>query len=140
MQETVVPNTQTLYARHRHPVGALVRVPTPAPEAACLTVESALAALESVAAHPAFARPEGLTQDEVLAYALALMHLRDSAHAAGRSRLTQACDALSVTVARLIDHCASARRDQCVALTRFVAHARAMLLMPADAAGRFHTH
>ena len=135
-----MPNTQTLYACHRHPVGALVSVPTPAPEDACLTVESALAALETVAEHPAFARPDGLTQDDVLTYALALMHLRDSAHAAGRTRLTQACDALSVTVARLIDHCASARHDQCVALTRFVAHARAMLRMPADAAAHFHTH
>ena len=135
-----MPNMQALYARHRHPAGALVRVPTPSPEDACLTVESALTALETVAARPAFARPEGLTQDDVLAYALALMRLRDSAHATGRTRLTHACDALSVTVARLIDHCASARCDQCVALTRFVAHARAMLQMPADATARFHTH
>lgn len=134
-----MPNLQALYARHRHPAGALVRVPTPAPEDACLTVESALAALEAVAAGSAFAQPEALTQDEVLAYALALMQLRDSAHAAGRTRLTQACDALSVTVARLIDQCASARCDSCGTLTRFVVHARAMLQMPADTA-RFPTH
>jgi hypothetical protein len=135
-----VPNIQALYARHRQPVVTQMRMPEPAPEATCLAVESALAALETVAARPAFARPEGLTQDAVLAYALALMQLRDSAYATGRTRLTQACDALSVTVARLIDHCASARCDQCAALTRFVAHARAMLLMPAEAAARVRSH
>jgi hypothetical protein len=140
MQEIVVPNTQALYARHRHPVDAFVRVPKPEPEAACLTVESALAALEVVAARPSFIRPGGLMQDDVLAYALALMHLRDSAHAAGRARLTRACDALSVTVARLLDRCTQDHCEQCAALKRFIAHAHAMLHMPADSVTLSRAH
>lgn len=135
-----MPNTQALYARHRLPAGAVASAAALTPEDARPAVETALAALEAVAARPAFSQPDALVQDDVLAYALVLMRLRDSAHAAGLVRLTQACDALSVTVARLIENCTSARCDQCGALTRFVAHARAMLQMPADAAARFHRH
>lgn len=132
-----MPDQQALYARHRPPVEAILRAAVPVD--ACLTVESALAALETVAAQPVFAGARALTPDDVLAYALALMRLRDSAEASGRLRLTQACDALSVTVARLIERCDTARCDQCAALTRFVVHARAMLHLPADLPPR-HTH
>lgn len=127
-----MPNQQALYARHRPPVEALLRAGGPLE--ACLTVEAALAALESVVTRPAFAETDRLAPDDVLAYALALMRLRESAEESGRVRLTQACDALSVTVARLIDRCDAARCDQCAGLTRFVAHARAMLHLPAESA------
>lgn len=136
-----MPNTQALYARHRTPVGASAPVCAPPPPAdAHAAVLAALAALEAVAARPAFTRPDGLTNDDVLDFALTLLRLRDSAHAASQLRLTQACDALSVTVARLIENCTPVRCDQCGALTRFVAHARAMLLMPPDAAARARAH
>jgi len=57
------------------------------------------------------------------------MHLRECASAARLERLTDACDALAVTVSRLIEDQSCATRDKCEALTRFVAHAQAMLLM-----------
>ncbi|MCA1978057.1 MAG: hypothetical protein LDL19_02360 [Thiobacillus sp.] len=78
-----------------------------------------------------FSRSDDLAHDDVLAYALALMRLRDSAHAAGLARLVRACDALAVTVAQLIEHGAAARCEHCDTLTRFAAHARAMVRMPA---------
>lgn len=132
-----MPNLQTLYARHRPPAEAILRAE--APIEACLTVESALAALENVVARPAFAGTGVPTPENVQAYALALMRLRESAEASGRLRLTRACDALSVTVARLIDQCDAARCDPCAALKRFVVHARAMLYLPAESGDR-RTH
>ena len=133
-------DTQALYARHRHPAGAFVRVGGRVQPDACLTVEAALASLAEVAARPAFSQSSLPLQDDVLAYALALMHLRDSAHAAGRVRLTLACDALSVTVARLLDRCTQARCEPCAALTLFIAHAQAMLHLPADHSALSRAH
>ena len=107
---------------------------------ACLTVEAALASLVEIASRPAFSPPAAPGQEDVLAYALALMRLRESAHAAGRARLTLACDALSVTVARLLDRCGRDHCEQCAALKRFVAHAQAMQHLPAEYAGPVRTH
>lgn len=71
-----------------------------------------------------------------MAYALALMRLRECAGAAGFERLTNACDALAVTVAGLIEDRHCARRDTCETLTRFVSHAQAMIEMSAGVAQR----
>lgn len=107
---------------------------------ACLTVEAALAALADIAARPAFGQADALKPDDVLAYALALMQLRDSAHAAGRTRLTLACDALSVTVARLLERCAETHCGQCSALKQFVVHAQAMLHLSSELAEQARAH
>lgn len=94
-------------------------------------VHDALAALTRIVAGPCFAHPAALTQDAITDYALTLIRLRECACAAGFERLTDACDAIAVTVSRLIDdrHCACP--DKCAALTRFVVHAQAMI--PAQA-------
>lgn len=121
---------QALYARYRYQVGAVapVRAELP-PDNARAAVRAALTELETIASRPAFGQRGALTQDDVFAYAMALMHLREAASAAGCARLTKACDALAVTVARLIENCTAARCDQCTALRQFVAHARAMIEM-----------
>ncbi len=90
---------------------------------------SALDAIREIVSKHCVARPDSLTQDGITAYALALMHLRECASGAGFERLMNACDALAVTVSRLIEDQNGARHDQCEALTRFVAHAQAMILM-----------
>lgn len=94
-------------------------------------VHAALGQLARIVAGPGFARPESLTWDDITDYALALIRLREAACAAGCERLTQACDALAVTVSRLIDdrHCAC--QDKLLSLKHFVSHARAMLPAPA---------
>ncbi len=74
------------------------------------------------------AHPERLRHD-ITAYALALLQLRESSAMAGMERLTNACDALAITVSRLIDDGSRATQAQCEALTRFAAHARAMIAM-----------
>ncbi|HQT01330.1 hypothetical protein [Acidovorax sp.] len=135
-----MPDTQALYARHRHPAGAFLRLGSGVQPDACLTVEAALASLVEIASRPSFGSSVSPGQDDVLAYALALMHLRDSAHAAGRARLTLACDALSVTVARLLDRSTQVHCEQCEALKHFVAHAQAMLRLPAEHTGLVRTH
>lgn len=105
--------------------------PPNAPATDAAAVHAALARLARIAAGPGFARPETLTWDGITDYALALIGLRECACAAGFQRLTQACDALAVTVSRLIDdrHCAC--QDKLLSLKRFVSHARAMLPAPA---------
>lgn len=104
----------------------------PATDAAA--VHAALGQLARIVAGPGFARPESLTWDGITDYALALIRLREAACAAGCERLTQACDALAVTVSRLIDdrHCTC--QDKLLSLKRFVSHARAMLPAPASPA------
>lgn len=135
-----MPDMQALYARHRHPSGAVVRLGSEVEPEACLTVEAALASLAEIAGRPAFSPPASPGQEDVLAYALALMHLRESSHAAGRARLTLACDALSVTVARLLDRCGREHCEQCAVLKRFVAHAQAMLHLSTEYTAPVHTH
>jgi hypothetical protein len=76
-----------------------------------------------------FAQPDKLTEDGIHAYALALLQLREYAGMAGMERLMNACDALAVTVSKLIDDRSTATRDKCEALKRFVVHAREMVLL-----------
>ena len=85
----------------------------------------------SVVSNQCFSHPDALTEDSIMAYALALMRLRECASAAGFERLTNACDALAVTVARLIEDKNCASPEKCEALKRFVAHAQAMIQMSA---------
>lgn len=99
-------------------------------------VMDALGALENVVSIQCVCRPDTLTPDGITAYALALLRLRECASAAGVDRLTNACDALAVTVSRLIEDKNCASSDKCESLTRFVAHARAMIQMYADGATR----
>ena len=89
----------------------------------------ALDVIRTIASNHCFSHSNALTQDDILAYALALMRLRECASAAGFERLTNACDALAVTVARLIEDRNCASREKCETLTRFVAHAQAMIQM-----------
>ncbi|MEW6119293.1 MAG: hypothetical protein AB1593_04305 [Pseudomonadota bacterium] len=126
-----MPALQALYARYRNPVGVLASAPHAPSDTARRAVREALAGLESALTISCLASPDKLTEDGVHAYALALMQLRETAVAAGCRRLVAACDALSVTVSRLIENRAGCRRDQCDALARFVAHARAMVEMEA---------
>jgi hypothetical protein len=112
---------------------------------------SALDAIRAIVSKQCVAHPDSLTRDGITAYALALMRLRECASGAGFERLMNACDALAVTVSRLIEDQNCARHDQCEALTRFVAHAQAMIRMspgnpprhpglaPTLAAGRVNT-
>lgn len=135
-----MPSTQALYARHRDPSGTLVRQVGGVQPEAGLTVEAALASLAEIAERPSFDLAGAPGEGDVLAYALALMRLRDSAHAADCMRLMRACDALSVTVARLLEHCNQPHCEQCAALRRFVVHAQAMLHLPAEYAEPARTH
>jgi hypothetical protein len=93
--------------------------------------QDALDGIRDVIARLPFDHPDTLTPHGITAYALALMHLRECASAAGFERLSDACDALAVTVSRLIENPACASPGQCAALTCFVAHAQAMIQMSA---------
>jgi hypothetical protein len=95
----------------------------------------ALDAIGNLVSKQCLSHPDTMTQDGILAYALALMRLRECASAAGFERLTNACDALAVTVARLIEDKNCASREKCEVLTRFVAHARVMIQMATGARG-----
>lgn len=94
---------------------------------AVAAVHDALAALTRTVAGPCFAHPDALTQDAITDYALTLIRLRECACAAGFERLTNACDAIAVTVSRLIDDRRCACLEKCAALTRFVVHAQTMI-------------
>jgi len=110
------------------------RAPEQAPAAPADWVAAAMDALDgigSVVSSQCFANPDTLTPYGITAYALALMRLRECASAARFERLTDACDALAVTVSRLIEDRSCASREKCEALTRFVAHAQAMIQMAA---------
>ncbi len=87
----------------------------------------ALDTIEDIVAKGCLNHPDTLTQDEILAYALALLRLRECAGVARMERLIKACDALAVTVSCLIDDLPSASHAKCEALTRFVTHARDMI-------------
>lgn len=97
-------------------------------------VQDALDALARTVAGPCFSHPAALTQDAITEYALTLIRLRECACAAGFERLTNACDAIAVTVSRLIDDWRSACHENCAALTRFVVHAKAMIPATANSA------
>lgn len=96
----------------------------------------ALDGMENVLSNECFDHPDMLTPDGITAYALALLTLRECASAAGFVRLTNACDALSVTVSRLIDDKNCASPEKCEALTRFVAHAWAMIQISVESTTR----
>jgi DNA-binding Xre family transcriptional regulator len=95
-------------------------------------VLDALGALENVVAKQCVKSPDALTPDGITSYALALLNLRECADAARFDRLIKACDALAVTVSRLIDDKNCANSDNCEALARFVPHARAMIHLHAS--------
>ena len=133
-------NMQYLCSRHR--IGVM--------KAVCMEREPGLAVSEDLVAaavdalndignivsSQCFTQPDTLTQDRITAYALALMRLRECASAAAFERLMNACDALAVTVSRLIEDRGCACREKCEALTRFVVHAQAMIQMSIDSATR----
>jgi len=99
----------------------------------------ALDGIENIVSNKCFDHPDTLTQDGITAYALALLRLRECApRAADFERLRKACDALAVTVSRLIENKNCACPEKCAALTRFVAHARAMIQMHSGSTTR-HT-
>jgi DNA-binding Xre family transcriptional regulator len=96
------------------------------------TVLDALGGLENVVARYCVKSPDALTADGITSYALALLNLRESAGAARFDRLIKACDALAVTVSRLIEDKSCANPDSCEALARFTKHAREMIQLHAD--------
>lgn len=136
-------NMQVLSSKHRISVATAVCLewePGPgAPEDLVAAAVDALNDMGSIVSHQCFTRPETLTQDRITAYALALMRLRECASAAGFWRLMNACDALAVTVSRLIEDRNCACREKCKALTRFVVHAETMIQMATDSNARRHT-
>ena len=96
------------------------------------SVLDALGGLENVVAKYCVKSPDALTADGITSYALALLNLRESAGAARLDRLIKACDALAVTVSRLIEDKSCANPDSCEALARFTKHAREMIQLHAD--------
>ena len=96
----------------------------------------ALGDMGNIVADNCFVNPDTLTHEVITAYALALIRLRECASAAGFERLMNACDALAVTVSRLIEDRSCACREKCEALRRFVVHAQAMLQMSIGSARR----
>jgi hypothetical protein len=123
-------NMQYLNSKHRIGVaasGCMVREPGQV----AATVD-ALNDMGNIVSGQCFTNPDSLTQDRITAYALALIRLRECASAAGFERLMNACDALAVTVSRLIDDRSCASREKCAVLTRFIVHAREMIQMPPE--------
>lgn len=99
------------------------------PRNSIATTLDALKKIEVIVSDGCLNHPDTLTEDDILAYALALLQLRECAGAARMERLMNACDALAVTVSTLIDDRANASPAKCEALARFVVHARDMILM-----------
>ncbi|NDP48082.1 MAG: hypothetical protein GZ085_06735 [Sulfuriferula multivorans] len=104
-------------------------LPLRPPRNAVASTLDALKKIEVIVSDGCLNHPETLTQDDILAYALALLQLRECAGIAQMERLMNACDALAVTVSTLIDDRANASPKKCEALSRFVVHARDMILM-----------
>lgn len=134
-------NMQYLHSKHRTgaaAAGCAERKPLAgeAPEELVAAAVAALDDMGNIVSGQCFADPQTLTEDRITAYALALMRLRECASAAGFERLMNACDALAVTVAHLIEDRSCACREKCEALTRFVVHAQAMIQMSIDHAKR----
>lgn len=136
-------NMQILNSKHRIGVttaACLGWEPDPDPDASADLVAAAVDALNdmgNIVSQQCFANPEALTQGRITAYALALIRLRECAGAAGLERLMKACDALAVTVSLLIEDRSRACSGKCAALTRFIAHARAMIQMSTDGAKHY---
>ena len=126
-------NMQHLSSKHRIGVATAVCMESEsspgAPEDLVAAAVDALNDMGNIVSHECFTNPDALTQDRITAYALALMRLRERASVAGFERLVNACDALAVTVSRLIEDRSCACREKCEALTRFVVHAKAMIQM-----------
>jgi len=133
-------NMQYLSSKHRIGVASaacMERVPNPdAPEQLVAAAVDALNDMGNIVSHQCFTHPDTMTEDRITAYALALMRLRECASAAGFERLMNACDALAVTVSRLIEDRRCACREKCETLTRFVVHAEAMIRMSTGGAKR----
>ena len=131
-------NRQYLTSKHRIGIATAVCMESGprlgAPEEWAAEAVDALNDMGNLVSHQCFTHPDSLTEDRITAYALALMRLRECASAAGFERLMNACDALAVTVSRLIEDRGCACRDKCAALTRFVVHAQAMIQMSVDPA------
>lgn len=104
-------------------------LPPHPPRNSVATSLDALKKIEVIVADGCLNHPDTLTQDDILAYALALLQLRECAGVARMERLMNACDALAVTVSTLIDDRANASPTKCEAMSRFVVHARDMILM-----------
>lgn len=119
---------QSQFPWHRPIPPVVAGQPHPArPEARFAATEASLDALSMIVSGPCQRHTGPLSHEHVMAYALGLMRLRACAAAAGLQRLTKACDALAVTVSRLIDDPSPPCDTHCETLTRFVRHARAML-------------
>lgn len=133
-------NTQYLSSKHRIGVASAARrergPSVDAPEQLVAAAVAALNDMGNIVSHQCFTHPDTMTEDRITAYALALMRLRECASAAGFERLMNACDALAVTVSRLIEDRRCACREKCETLTRFVAHAEAMIRMSTGGAKR----
>lgn len=120
---------QSQIPKHR-PIPYALAVAQPRPARAdrlFAATEASLDALNTIVSGPCQHHTESLNHEHVMAYALGLMRLRECAAAASLQRLTRACDAIAVTVSRLIDDPSPPCDTQCETLTRFVRHARAML-------------
>lgn len=126
-------NMQNLNARHRVsvPVSAFLERRPAFDQVSrdnwVQTAQKALGEIKRVVSSSGFSHPASLTQDDIMRYALALLSLRECASGAGFERLTNACDALAVTVSRLLEDRASATQSKCDALRLFVAHANTMI-------------
>ena len=126
-------NMQNLNARHR--IGASVSAfveHRPAFDQVSRdnwvqTALQALGEIRRVVSRPRFAHPASLTQEDIMQYALALLSLRECASEAGFERLANACDAMAVTVSRLLEDQSSATQSKCDALRLFAAHAQMMI-------------
>lgn len=131
-------NMQALRSKHRIGMATatcMEQMPgLGAPEDLVAAAVDALSDMGYIVSHLCLNNPDTLTQDRITAYALALLRLRDCASAAGFERLMKACDALAVTVSRLIEDRSCACRGKCEALTRFVVHAAEMIQMSIDSA------
>lgn len=106
-----------------------LNMPPYPPRNSIATTLDALKKIEVIVSSGCLNQPDALTEDDILAYALALLQLRECAGIAQMERLMNACDALAVTVSTLIDDRANANQAKCEALARFVVHARDMVLM-----------
>ncbi|MHB1215884.1 MAG: hypothetical protein ACYCY9_12965 [Thiobacillus sp.] len=131
-------DVQNLNARHRIRMGTPVFAgrasgqDAAAHEKWVIAAKDALDDMGNVISNQCFSDPDALTQDDITVYALALLRLRECASAAGFERLTNACDALAVTVSRLIEDRSCACGNKCKALTLFVAHAQSMIQSAVD--------
>jgi len=133
---------QYLSSKHRVGLATAGRMEmTPSlgtPEELVAAAEDALNNMGNIVSNQCFIDPESLTEDKITAYALALMRLRECACAAGFKRLMNACDALAVTVSRLIEDRSCACSGKCAALTRFIVHAREMIQLSIDESAKCH--